>query len=244
LSAEFGVGALSKCPVWAGEFASPPLFGDAKAYAAYIAVPGSHCRTGTKTRFTGKIGYDTQSPIGRAMRFESTREASRLTSLSTAQLREWTNRRALIPADLPPKGRGSPAQYSWQTILLLRIAVTLRGRFHIELQAHQGLFKSLRAALRVKSFVALWNKTLILRGTSDWAIAAAAGPEFQEDDAVIIRLNPHLVVLAAGFSMSAPPAAAGQMNFFPALPVANSEVATNTLLKRVVRDETLRKKSA
>ena len=74
----------------------------------------------------------------------STRQATALTGLSTAKLREWTNRRALIPADVPPKAQGSPAQYSWQTILLLRVAVTFREKFHLELQANRELFNSLR----------------------------------------------------------------------------------------------------
>jgi hypothetical protein len=65
------------------------------------------------------------------MRLVPTRDAIRLTGLSAPKLREWTSRRALIPADIPPKNQGSPAQYSWQTILLLRLAVTLRDRFHM-----------------------------------------------------------------------------------------------------------------
>ena len=78
------------------------------------------------------------------MRLVKTPDATVLTGLSTATLREWTSRRALIPADVPPKGKGSPAGFTWQTILLLRIAVTLRDRFHLELQPHRSLFASLR----------------------------------------------------------------------------------------------------
>ena len=58
------------------------------------------------------------------MRLVPTRQALQLTGLSSAKLREWTSRRALIPADVPSKKQGSSAQYTWQTILLLRLAVT------------------------------------------------------------------------------------------------------------------------
>lgn len=77
------------------------------------------------------------------MQLVTTRDATRLTGLSTEQLREWTSRRALIPPDVGPKGHGSPARYCWQTILLLRLAVTLRDRFKLELQAHRDLFSEL-----------------------------------------------------------------------------------------------------
>ena len=98
------------------------------------------------------------------MQFVSTRDAVRLTGLSTEQLREWTSRRDLIPADIKPKGHGSPARYSWQTILLLRLAVVLRDRFKLELQAHRDLFSDLRTALGSMSFVSLWGKAILLRG--------------------------------------------------------------------------------
>jgi DNA-binding transcriptional MerR regulator len=84
------------------------------------------------------------------MRVITTREASQLTGLSTNKLREWTSRRALIPADVRPKSQGSPAKYSWQTILLLRVAATLRGSFHLELQAHRQVFASLRRDLTAR----------------------------------------------------------------------------------------------
>ena len=81
--------------------------------------------------------------FGGRMSFVPTRQATKLTGLSTAKLRKRTSRRALIPADVPPKARGSPAWYSWQTVLLLRLTVTFRERFRIELQARRGLFENL-----------------------------------------------------------------------------------------------------
>ena len=95
-----------------------------------------------------KIGVRTRSRAWTPeMRLVTTRDATRLTGLSTEQLREWTSRRALIPPDVKPKGHGAPARYSWQTILLLRLAVTLRDRFKLELQAHRDLFSELGLGL-------------------------------------------------------------------------------------------------
>jgi hypothetical protein len=150
------------------------------------------------------------------MRLVPTRQALQLTGLSAPTLREWTSRRALIPADVPPKNQGSSAQYSWQTILLLRLAVTLRDRFHLELQAHRSLFASLRRGLRGRSFIALWDKALVLHGHDDWALVDAEA-ELLRQDAVVILLNPHLLILSEGFALPKP--AAGQLDLFPATPV-------------------------
>ena len=78
------------------------------------------------------------------MRVVKTQEAQKLTGLSTAKQREWTSRRALIASELRPRSRGFPAQYMWQTILLLEIAVILREYVHLELHAYHHIVGSLR----------------------------------------------------------------------------------------------------
>lgn len=153
------------------------------------------------------------------MRLVPTRQALQLTGLTPAKLREWTGRRALIPADVPPKSQGSSAQYSWQTILVLRLALTLKDKFCLELQAHRGLFTSLRRSLKGRSFIALWDHVLALRGAADWTLIREAGDEPLDADAIMLRLNPHLEVLAAGFELPNPRRAAGQLDLFPATPV-------------------------
>ena len=159
------------------------------------------------------------------MRFVTTPTATLLTGLSTVTLREWTSRRALIPADIPPKGKGSPAGFTWQTILLLRVAVLLRNRFHFELQPHLSLFASLKAGLQHTSFIGLWGKSLILRGDNDWSLLEGVdGPPLAED-AVIIRLQPHLEALSAGFSLPGPGQASGQLELFPARSIDMSSTA-------------------
>ncbi|HEX6376910.1 MAG TPA: hypothetical protein VFZ91_14455, partial [Allosphingosinicella sp.] len=126
--------------------------------------------------------------------------------------------RALIAADVPPKSQGSPAQYSWQTILLLRLAVTLRDRFHLELQAHLSLFASLRRGLRSRSFIALWDKALALQGRDEWLLVDAAADPVRQDS-IVILLNPHLLILSEGFALPKPAGFAGQLDLFPARPI-------------------------
>ena len=125
---------------------------------------------------------------------------SQLTGLSTDKLREWTSRRALIPADQRPECKGSPAKFSWQTVLVLRVAVLLRDQFSLELQAHKTAFAELRKLLHSQSFIALWGKRLALKPGGTWGFVndAEAPPE---TDALLIALDPHLAVLRDGFAL-------------------------------------------
>jgi hypothetical protein len=156
---------------------------------------------------------------GKLMRLITTREASRLTGLSADQLREWTSRRALIPADVRPRGHGSPAKYRWHTILLLRVAGTMRDRFRVELQTHRQIFAEMRQALSRTSFLALWGKSVAIYGTRKWAIVDDGEPLPPTGDAIILRLAPHLQVLSVGFALPHP-AVPGQLDLFPARGVA------------------------
>jgi hypothetical protein len=155
------------------------------------------------------------------MRYVPTRVAIELTGLTRPTLREWTSRRALIPADVPPKRQGSSAQYSWQTILLLRLAVMMRDHFHLELQAHIPLFHCLRSALLGMSFIALWGRSLALQGGECWTLIDDDAPGQLRGDAIIISLQPHLLILSAGFALPDPAAALGQLELFPAVAVAD-----------------------
>lgn len=145
------------------------------------------------------------------MRYVTTPIASQLTGLSTEKLREWTIRRALIPADVRPKQKGSPAKFSWQTILLLRIAVLLRERFNIELQAHKVLFAQLLHDLRKRSFITLWGQRLIL-SSDHWSLIDEVSP-LPTGDILLIQLDPHLRVLRDGFALP-DSTACGQLDLF------------------------------
>ena len=175
--------------------------------------------------FTLQNGYDTRSSDifnpahsygDRPRRYATTAVVSSLTGLSTTQLREWTNRRALVPADVPPAGKGSSAKFTWQTVLIIFVAMTLKSRFHLELQAHRGLFSELSHALRQTSFVALWNKRLMVAAHGRWALLDIDEAPDAESDALFIQLNPHLDKLATGFSLPPFGIVPGQLDLFPA----------------------------
>jgi len=138
---------------------------------------------------------------------------ARLTGISTDKLREWTSRRALIPADVRPKGKGSPAQFSWQTVLVLRVAVLLREEFRIELQAHKASFLRLRKTLRATSFIALWGRRLSLAPDGVWTINER-DDQLPARSLLLIELDPHLDVLRDGFALPDATALTGQFDLF------------------------------
>jgi hypothetical protein len=105
-----------------------------------------------------------------------------------------------VPADQRPKRKGSPAKFSWQTILVLRVAVLLRDQFSLELQAHKASFANLRRQLRSQSFIALWGKRLALGPDGTWSFLDNDAPA-SERDTLLITLDPHLLVLRDGFAL-------------------------------------------
>ena len=153
----------------------------------------------------------------------TTSQASELNGLSTSRLREWTSRRALIPADVPPRSQGSPAKYTWQTILLLRVAVILRDRFHIELHAHRHIFASLRQALQETSFITLWGTSLAILDTRRWRLVAPIESPAPKGDALLINLDPHLQALSNSFALPSAFIASGQLNLFSAIAVGGKD---------------------
>lgn len=161
------------------------------------------------------------------MQLVTTRHATRLTGLSTEQLREWTSRRALILPDVKPKGHGSPALYSWQTILLLRLAVVLRDRFKLELHAHRDLFADLGAGLARTSFLSLSGKSLALYGGAQWTLIDLRDEYTSIDDCIVLQLDPHLQQLSDSFALPKP-AATGQFELFPALGVMADTAVNET----------------
>lgn len=165
------------------------------------------------------------------MQLVSTRDAARLTGLSTEQLREWTSRRALILPDVKPKGHGSPARYSWQTILLLRLAVVLRDRFKLELQSHRDLFADLGAGLARTSFLSLWGKSLTLYGGAKWSLVDPRDDEAVIDDCIVLRLDPHLQQLSDSFPLPQP-LESSQFQLFPAIGVMVDAAVNETTGRR------------
>jgi hypothetical protein len=179
--------------------------------------------------WTGQIGHDTHSKNGRdthswevRLRLLRPREVLQLTGLTADQLREWTVRRELIQPDVPAQQRGSEAKFSWQTVLLLRLAVVLRTRFHVELQAHRNLLVTARELLDGASFPGLWGVTLAIYDLRRCELLSPREPLAAYEDAILLRLNRHLEVLSQGFGLPDP---VGQLPLFPAIPIKSSDVA-------------------
>ena len=149
------------------------------------------------------------------MRLVRSRDVPALTGLTADQLREWTVRRGLIQPDEPAQKRGSEAKFSWQTVLVLRLAVVLRTRFHVELQAHRDLLASARKLLEGASFPALWGGTLAIYGlTHCELLGARVSLPSPDEDAILLRLNRHLEALSQGFGLPEP---VSQLPLFPAV---------------------------
>ncbi len=145
------------------------------------------------------------------------RDVPALTGLTADQLREWTVRRGLIQPDEPAQKRGSEAKFSWQTLLVLRLAVVLRARFHVELQAHRALLSSARELLAGASFPGLWGGTLAIYGLARCELLTArTAPPSAEEDAILLRLNRHLEALSQGFGVPEP---ISQLSLFPTIPL-------------------------
>jgi hypothetical protein len=149
------------------------------------------------------------------MRFIQAGEVQKLTGLTSDQLREWTSRRGLIEADLKPNGPGTRARFAWQSVLLLRIAVVLKERFHVELQSQKPLFSALSVRLGKTSFPALRETVLVLEPDGGFYIIprGAVRHMMAKDDCLILSLDPHLDVLSTQFGM---PEAMRHLPLFPA----------------------------
>lgn len=147
------------------------------------------------------------------MRLVKASEVQKLTGLSADQLREWTTRRRLIEPDAKPSGPGSRARYSWQTVLVLRLAIVLKESFHMELQAQRALFAGLAERLTKVSFPALRGSVLVIGREGAFRISPLEEIGSPATDLLMLRLDPHLDVLATEFSSIEP---IRQLPLFPA----------------------------
>jgi hypothetical protein len=159
------------------------------------------------------------------VRLIGSRDVLKLTGLSGDQLREWTVRRGLIHPDIPASRQGQPAQFGWQTVLLLRLAVVMRSRFHVELQVHRDLLAHARRLLEGRSFPSLWSYRLAIFGLDRCALLGAGDPLPAHEDLILLALNTHLEVLSRGFGVAEPIA---QLPLFPAVGLRRSELPAET----------------
>jgi hypothetical protein len=179
--------------------------------AGYCFTPISGCDTRSRKRVLHPLEY----PLGVRMRLIQAGEVQKLTGLTSDQLREWTSRRGLIEADTKPNGPGTRARFAWQSVLLLRIAIVLKERFHVELEAQKPLFSALSVRLKRTSFPALRETALILELDNGFDIVPleALRHVMTKGDCLVLLLDPHLNVLSTQFGMLDP---MRQLPLFPA----------------------------
>jgi len=136
------------------------------------------------------------------VRLVKAREAQALTGLSADRLREWAGRRGLVRPDVPARGKGSQARYSWQTVLVLRLAGVLKDQFKIELTAHRELLGNMQCELAGKSFPALRGCVIALYGKGEVELRAPGERSKNSDAAVLLLpLELHLETLSSGFGV-------------------------------------------
>lgn len=151
------------------------------------------------------------------MRLVKAREVQTLTGLSADRLREWAGRRGLVRPDVPARGKGSHARYSWQTVLALRLASVLKDQFKLELQAHRELLGKVQSELAGKSFPALRGSVMALYGDARVELCApGVGPTYLDTAVLLLPLEAHLDALSNGFGVPDP---RPQRQLFPALSV-------------------------
>lgn len=153
---------------------------------------------------------------GQLMRLIKAAAVQALTGLTSDQLREWTSRRHLIVPDEKPSGPGSRALYSWQTVLLLRLAVVLREKFHVELTSQKNLFLGLAQKLKNHSFPALYDSVLVIKPGGEFTLYQYREYSGFNGDALVINMNPHLEILSSEFE---PSDESHQFHLFPAIAV-------------------------
>ncbi len=132
-----------------------------------------------------------------------TKEVQAVTGLSADQIREWTGRRGIVVPDIPAKGKGTQARFSWQTLLVLLIARTLRDDFHVELAAFQCALEDIQRQLRGQAFHALQGATAVFPSAKSSRLERAMTTSLSIN-AITIHLDSHMSAIAKGLGTVAP----------------------------------------
>jgi DNA-binding transcriptional MerR regulator len=140
-------------------------------------------------------------------------DVSKLTGLSSHQLREWCTRRGIVPADVPGSGRGRHALFSWQTVLALRLLKELHERFGAEVGSWSDAMEQLREALRSRAFQSLWKTSVAFLDSKNAMLVEGRMPP--HDAMLVVQLHPHLTALSEEFALKPEP----QRTLFKALGV-------------------------
>src|SRR3569833_100037 len=129
------------------------------------------------------------------MQLFQTSDVLLVTGLTRHQLREWTGseRRALLAPDVPARGPGRHALFSWQTLLVLRLLRVLQSDFRVEVSAWSPAANSLRQSLEHRVPASLWRSVVFFPNNADAEIFDIAARLAQ---GLVMPLHPHLVALS------------------------------------------------
>jgi hypothetical protein len=117
--------------------------------------------------------------------------------------------------------------------LILRLAATLRNRFHVELQAHKTLFAQLKDAMRNQEPSDLMTMTLLLAGDGVWTLVEGLTRERAE--ALAIQLKPHLEPLLEFFNL--PDDSVRQTELFPTASITAERKEPSSIRAHARRNE-------
>jgi hypothetical protein len=130
------------------------------------------------------------------MMFQSS-EAAVLAGLTDHQLKEWCVRRKLLPPDVAPRGSGTHALFSWQTILALRLLSEIHSRLGGLISHWAPLMAQWRNDIAKTPFHSLQGHYFLSDGektkTARLSTTSSAG-------ALVLELDPHLSAIASGLS--------------------------------------------
>ena len=149
------------------------------------------------------------------MRLVGSRNAQAITGLTADQLREWSGRRGLVSPEIPARGKGTQARFSWQNLLLLRICATLKSQTHVELAAYRDDIEVLQERISDRSFHSLWNSAVVFGDASPLVLERRQILEHESDQPYIfVSLRPHLHAITGGLGIQEPVA---QLPLFPVI---------------------------
>ena len=137
-----------------------------------------------------------------------------LTGLTSHQLRRWSTRRALVPPDVKPSGRGRHALYSWETVVVLRLLKELHDRFAVEICAWSKGMTELRSVLEGVPFPSLWGKAVHFERIDLPVLVSAREAEVLAG--IVLPLDTHLSLLAMKLCLGE----ADRRKLYPALAVS------------------------
>src|SRR5687767_7809507 len=90
--------------------------------------------------------------------------AARIAGITDHQLKEWCTRRALLPPDVPARGKGNHALFGWRSLLALRLLAVIHHEFGGTVTHWGPLLDKFRGQIEGTSFPSLFGKFALYDG--------------------------------------------------------------------------------